>query len=62
MAELWLFLNQVRGSLWPACAWFLSVALFVNVSMRVCVCVCPPPRLSITSGVMWCDIDPLMIG
>ena len=26
----------------------------------VCVCVCarPPPKLSITSGVMWCDIDP----
>ena len=23
----------------------------------VCVCVCPPPRLLITSGVMWCDID-----
>ena len=24
--------------------------------MSVCVCVCPPPRLLITSGVMWCDI------
>ena len=22
------------------------------------VCVCPPPRLIITSGVMWCDMDP----
>ena len=26
--------------------------------MCVYVCVCPPPRLLITSGVMWCDIDP----
>ena len=22
------------------------------------MCVCPPPRLLIISGVMWCDIDP----
>ena len=22
-------------------------------------CVCPPPRLLITSGVIWCDIDPI---
>ena len=22
------------------------------------VCVYPPPRLLITSGMMWCDIDP----
>ena len=22
------------------------------------MCVCPPPRLLITSGVMWCNIDP----
>ena len=28
------------------------------VCMFVCVCVCPPLRLSITSGMMWCDIDP----
>ena len=30
--------------------------------MSVCVCVyvcvlCPPPRLLITSGMMWCDMD-----
>ena len=25
--------------------------------MRVCLCVCPPPRLLITSGVMWRDMD-----
>ena len=28
------------------------------MSVYVCVCVCPPLRLLITSGVMWCDIDP----
>ena len=44
-------------------AWFLRIALSMNVGMCVCVCVCLPPRLLITSGVMWCDIDsPHMIG
>ena len=46
-------LNQVR-------AWFLRIAS-VRESMRVCVCVCLPPRLLITSGVMWCDIDPIRL-
>ena len=26
--------------------------------MRLCVFVCLPPRLLLTSGMMWCDIDP----
>ena len=26
--------------------------------MYVCVSVCPPPRLVITSGMMWHDMDP----
>ena len=25
--------------------------------MRVCVCVCPHPRLLITSGVIWRDMN-----
>jgi len=29
--------------------------------MRMCVCVCPPPRLLITSDVIWCDIEPLCL-
>ena len=33
--------------------------LSANVCMRVCLCVCPSPRLLITSGVMWCNIDPI---
>ena len=37
----------------PVYAWFLKI---VSVRMSVCVCVCPPPRLLITSGVMWCDV------
>ena len=29
----------------------------MSVCVCVCVRVCPPPRLRITSGMMWCDID-----
>ena len=44
----------------------MSVCLCVCVCVCVCLCVCvfvcvsvcPPPRLLITSGVIWCDIDP----
>ena len=50
------FLNQARAGLRPARAWFLKIDP-VRMSVCVCVCVCPPPRLLITSGVMWCDID-----
>ena len=51
------FLNQARR---PARAWFLKIdPVRTSVCVFVCVfvCVCPPPRLLITSGVMWCDID-----
>ena len=27
----------------------------------MCLHVCPPPRLLITSGVMWHDIDPIQL-
>ena len=30
----------------------------VCVCVCVLACVCPPPRLLVTSGMMWCDIDP----
>ena len=41
------FLNQARR---PARAWFLRIA-----SVRECLyeCVCPPPGLLITSGVIY---------
>ena len=47
----------------PGAPGFLELLLSANVCMLVCVCVCvfacvcPPPRLLITSDVMWCDID-----
>ena len=45
-----LFSNQAR-------AWFLKIDLvWTSVCVCVCVCVCPPPRLLITSGMMWRDI------
>ena len=46
----------------------LYACLCVCVSVCVCVCVCVvcvrvcvhvPPRLLITSGMIWCDIDPI---
>ena len=52
-------LNQAHASLWPAYVWFLKIDPVQIVS--ICVCVCPPPRLLITSGVMWRDIDPIRL-
>ena len=61
------FLNQVSASLWPAHTWFLkivsvwtSVCVFVCVCL-LCACVCPPPRLLITSGMMWRDKNPIRL-
>ena len=38
---------------------FLELLLSANIGMLACVC--PPPRLLITSDVMWCDIDPILL-
>ena len=51
------FLNQVRAGQRPVHTWFLEITFVRNVC--VCVCVCLPPRLLITSGVIWCDMEPL---
>ena len=50
------------GARWPAPvrAWFLEI-VSVQTSVCVFVCVCPPPRLLITSGVMWRDMDPMRL-
>ena len=61
----------------PALAWFLKidpvrivsmcvclcvcVCVRVYVCMCVCACVCLPPRLLITSGMMWHDVDPTQL-
>ena len=43
----------------PARTWFLEI-VSVQTSVCVCVCVCvSAPRLLITSGVMWRDMDPI---
>ena len=52
-----IYSNQACGWRTPDFLELLCPRKF-NVGMRVCACVCPPPRLLITSGVMWCDIDP----
>ena len=51
-----LFLNQVHAGLQLAHAWFLEIVP-VQTSVCVFVCVCPPPRLLITSGVIWTPYD-----
>jgi len=38
------FLNQLRACLRPARDWFLEIAFIHDVSMFVCVCVCPRPQ------------------
>ena len=47
-------LNQAQ---WPT--WFLKIDSVQIVGMHVFVCVCPPPRLLITSDVMWHDMKPI---
>ena len=61
LQSLKLFLNKAHASHRPARAWFLKIDPVRIVGMRVCVCacvcVCLCPRLLITSGMMWRDID-----
>ena len=56
-----ILLSQVRAGHRPAHAWFLEIDSVQIVSMCVCLRVCPPQRLLITSGVMWRDIDPIRL-
>ena len=51
------FLNQACAGHGAGTPGFLVLLLSANFSM----CVCPPPRLLITSGVMWCDVDPIRL-
>jgi len=51
-------LNQVHAGQRLAHAWFLEIAFVHDVYMHVCVFV-SAPRLLITSGMIWCDVEPL---
>ena len=44
-------------------SWFLKIdpAWIFSIYVCVCLCECPPPRLLITSGVLWHDIDPIWL-
>ena len=64
--ENWMVSNQAHTGLWLVCAWLLKIifvqkSVSVHVCMCVCVCVCPPPRLLITSGMMWRDMDTIRL-
>ena len=49
-----MFLNQVHTGLCrPVHVWFLKI----NPVWIVSMCVCPPLRLLITSGVIWTPYD-----
>ena len=54
-----ILLNQARAGQRPARAWFLDIDLVREVCVCVRVPVCPPPRLVITTGMMWRDMDPI---
>ena len=59
-AVLSIFVQIVKRLLFkPGAPGLLELPPSANVGMPACVCVCPPPRLLIISGVMWCDIDPI---
>ena len=49
------FLNQARAGHRLVHAWFLEIDSVSDVC--VCVCVCPPPRLLITSSMIWTPYD-----
>ena len=55
--EIFTFLSQAHASLQPEHNWFLKSDPVQIVGMRMRVCVCLRPRLLITSGVMWPDVD-----
>ena len=53
-----LLLKKVCTGYRLAHTWFLKiVSVRTPAYVCVCMCVCPPPRLLITSGVMWTTYD-----
>ena len=41
---------------------YMCVCVSVHLDTYMHACVCPCPRVLIISGVIWCDIDPIIIG
>ena len=56
-----VFLNQARTGHRPVHAWFLKINPVWIVGKHACMCVCPRPRLLITSGMMWHDMKPISL-
>ena len=55
-----LFKSGARRPMASAC--LVSYNCFcANVCKCVSMFVCPSPRLLITSGLMWCDMDPIQL-
>ena len=51
-------LNQMCAGLWPVHTWFLETdSVWTSVCVFLHVCVSPPPRILITSGVIWTPYD-----
>ena len=54
--------NSCLFALRPLRAWFLEiVSVQMSLCVCVCLCMCLPPRLLITSGVMWHDMDSIQL-
>ena len=60
LKENYLLLNQVQAGHRLEQTWFIKIAS-AWTSVSVCVCVCLPLRLLITSGMMWCDMDSVLL-
>ena len=60
--QVFLRVKSIVKLVKPGAPGFLKLILCgLSVCVFACVCVCPPPRLLITSGVMWHDIDSIRL-
>jgi len=56
-----MLFNQAHAGQRLVLTWFHEIAFVHDVCMCTCVCVCPPPRLLITSSMIWYDIEPVWL-
>ena len=45
----------------PACGWRRAPGFSKLFCADVYICVCQPPRLLLTSGMMWHEMDPIQL-